>query len=146
MKKTALFLVVALIFILGTGCAATKQAVSIPNLDQPFGNSQNGRIYVVRPSGLGSAISMRITDNGQYIGSTGPGGFLCWDRDPGQAEIIGKAENTSKVSLNVNEGKVYYILQHVQMGLFFARNKLEVVNEQEGKRNLQKCKPPVAAK
>jgi len=146
MKKSALFTIAALIFVLGTGCAATKQAVSIPNLDQPFGNSQMGRIYVVRPSGFGTGVSMRVTDNGTYIGSTGAKGFLCWDREPGQAEIISKAENESKVSLNVNKGEVYYLQQHVQLGLLFARNKLEVIGEEKGEKYLKKCKPPVAGK
>lgn len=146
MKNVGLYLIVALMLAFGAGCATTCQSVQIPDLNKEIENPEMGRIYVVRPTAFGSGISMRITDNGEYIGNTGPNGYLCWEREPGAAEIAGKAENTSKVSLDVNRGEVYYICQHVQMGLLYARNKLEVVDEEKGKEFLRKCKAPVFGK
>jgi hypothetical protein len=150
MKNVALYLIVALMLLVaGTGCATlatTSQSVPIPDLNKEIENPEMGRIYLVRPTDYGSAMAMRITDNGQYIGTTGGYGFLCWEREPGGAEIAGKAENTDKVSLDVNKGKVYYVCQHIQMGWMAARNRLEVIDEKKGKEFLKQCKPPVSGK
>lgn len=146
MKIIGLYFMAALTLLIGVGCATTYQSVPLPDLNKEIENPEMGRIYVVRPSGFGSGISMSIMDNDRKIGETGPNGFLCWERERGKAEIVGKAENTSKVSLDVNSGNVYYIHQHVQLGLLFARNKLEVVDKEKGEKFLGKCKPPVSGK
>lgn len=145
-NNVGLHFIAVLTLVIGAGCATTGQSVLIPDLNKEIEDSEKGRIYVIRPTAFGFGTSMRITDNGRFVGFTGPKGYLCWEREPGEAEIACKAENTSKVSLDVNKGKVYYIRQHMQMGLLRARNKLEVVNEEKGKELLQKCKPPVVYK
>ena len=146
MKKVALCFTFAVILLFGAGCASTCQSVAIPDLNKKIDNPEMGRIYVVRPTGFGGGISMRITDNGKYIGNTGPDGFLCWEREPGNAEIVGKAENISTVNLGVKAAKTYYICQHIGMGMWYARNTLEIVSEEQGQKFLQKCKPPVFGK
>jgi len=145
-NNVGLYFIAALMLVIGAGCATTSQSVAIPDLTREIENPEKGRIYVIRPTVFKFGISMRITDNGRFVGFTGPNGYLCWEREPGEAEIACKAENTSKVSLDVNKGEIYYIRQHMQMGLLHARNKLEVVNEEKGKEFLQKCKPPVVYK
>jgi hypothetical protein len=142
MKKIIVFIVACSTLFLA-GCATTRQSVPIPNQTKMVENPGLARIYVVRPTGFGSAISMRIIDNGKYIGNTGPKGYLCWERQPGSAEISSKAENTSTVTLNAESGEVYYICQHIQLGVVAARNKLEIVSKEQGQKYLKKCKPPV---
>ena len=146
MKKVTLCFTFAVILLFGAGCVTTCQSVAIPNLNKEIDNPQMGRIYVVRPTGFASLASMWITDNGKYIGKTGPNGCLCWEREPGNAEIVGRAENTSTVNLEVEPAKAYYICQHIEMGMMDARNTLEVVSEEQGQKFLQKCKPPVFGK
>lgn len=126
------------------GCAS--QTVAIPNQLNDIKGSNLARIYVLRPTIVGGAISMTITDNGQNIGKTGGKGYLCWDRQPGKAEICGKAENESKVTIDVVAGQVYYIHQHVEMGIVLPRNKLEVVSAERGQELLKKCNTPKADK
>jgi hypothetical protein len=146
MKNVILCLTLTIIFLLGAGCATTCQSVAIPDQNKKIENPEMGRIYVVRPTSFGGSISMRITDNGEYVGNTGPNGYLCWERQPGSAEITGKAENLSTVNLEVEPAKTYYICQHIGMGVWYARNTLEVIPEEKGQKFLKKCKPPVFGK
>jgi len=142
MKNVCLYLMAGLTLLIGSGCATTQQYAAIPDLNKEIEVPTMGRIYVIRATVFGLGASMRITDNGQFVGDTGPNGYLCWERGAGKAEIACKAENTSKVSLDVSPGKIYYIRQHIQMGLLQPRTKLEVIDEEKGKELLQKCKPP----
>lgn len=128
--------------LLLTGCASTKQFVPLPDQSKTVEDPAKGRIYVMRPASVGGAIKMNVTDGNTPIGTTGPKGFLCWERDPGDVVVASSSENTSRVSLAVRPGSVYYVLQHVRMGIWIARTDLETVTEDQGKLELKKCKPP----
>ncbi|MBI9020161.1 MAG: DUF2846 domain-containing protein [Verrucomicrobia bacterium] len=141
MKNLSRLLITALLLALATGCASTKQFVPMPNQNKQV-DADKVRIYVVRPTTIGAAVSMKVVDSGQFIGQTGPKSYLCWDRDPGMTVISSKAENKAKVSLEAEAGKVYYIQQHVRMGLLYARNKLTFLNDAEGRKIVSKCSPP----
>ena len=54
-------------------------------------------------------------------------------------------ENTSCLSVQVEQGKVYHIEQSPRMGFLIARNKLERVSAEESQKILDKCKPPKLA-
>jgi hypothetical protein len=124
------------------GCASTLQRVPMPDQAKAVENPAKGRIYVMRPSDAGSMIRMDIVDGAELIGHTGPGGYLCWERDPGDVVVASRSENTSRVSLAVRPGTVHYVLQHIRMGLWLKRTDLEVVDEERGRTELNRCKPP----
>jgi len=140
--KTSLALLACIGPLFLTGCASTRQFVPFPEQSQRVQDPSKGRIYVMRPAGLGAAITMNVSDGGKPIGKTGPHGFLCWERDPGDTIVIGTAEGASQAPLTVQSGNVYYIFQHVRMGLLMARNELEVVDEDKGRKVLKKCHRP----
>lgn len=127
--------------LLLVGCASTKQFVPMPNQAQSIENTNKGRIYVMRPSALGSAVGMNVADGGNPIGSTGPGGYLCWERDPGDVLVSSTSENTSRVALAVRPGSIHYVLQNIRMGFWVARTDLEVLDDVRGKKELARCKP-----
>ena len=59
-------------------------------------NSTNGRIYVLRSkSMLGAAVTTSIFCNNVLIGSTGNGGYLCWDMPEGKYRIATAQHNLS---------------------------------------------------
>ena len=140
MKKAVLALFPLLLIL--ANCTSTQQYVTLPDQGQEIADPSMGRIYVLRPAALGSAVSMEIRDGDQVIGKTGPKGYLCWERSPGTTEVVGKAENESSVTVDVERGTVYYILQQIQMGILMARNKLELLTKTEGQEVLAQCKPP----
>jgi hypothetical protein len=116
--------------------------VPFPDQTKTVEDSAKGRIYVIRPATVAATISMDVSDGGIIIGSTGPHGFLCWEREPGDTVISSKAENTSAVNLPVKAGQVHYIFQHLSVVLGSARNRMEIVTEEKGKKVLKQCKPP----
>lgn len=85
---------------------------------------------------------MHVRDDGRLIGSTGPGGYLCWERNAGDAVISCQTESKSEIKLEVRSGTVYYILQRIRMGVGIARNRLEIVGNEEAQNILKKCHPP----
>src|SRR4051794_23704836 len=117
--------------LLFAGCASSIQYVHTPDLSKKIEDPAKGRIYVMRPSSLGYAVGMNVSDGGNPIGSTGAKGFLCWERDPGDVVVSSTAENTSRVSLAVRPGNSYYVLQNIRMGIWLARTDLEVISEEQ---------------
>jgi hypothetical protein len=141
MKKFYHFAACAAALVL-TGCASTVQHVPFPDQSKRVEDDAKGRVYVMRPATVGSAISMSVSDDGKLIGKTGPHGFLCWERKPGETIVSSTAEGVSSVPLSIEAGHVYYIFQHLRMGLLIARNELEIVSEESGRKVLKKCHPP----
>ena len=127
------------------GCAKTWQAVGFPNQSLRIEDSEKARIYLICDTGLGTALNDPVEDAGNYIGTIGPTSFLCWEREPGSTTITvnphSKFENSSKVELTADKDKVYYIQLDRWPGLLTANYKLELIDEDKGKRLLKKCKP-----
>lgn len=142
MKKLSKLICGLCALIVMTGCASTVQYVRFPDQTKMIEDSNKARIYVVRPTIVGYAIPMNVIDGSNLIGKTGPKGYLCWERDPGKAELRGVAENVSTLTLNMEKGAVYYVQQHVRLGIFIAGNKLRQMTEDEGKKKVSKSKPP----
>ncbi len=142
MKKSLLCLAIMLVAAMAVGCASTKQFVPFPDQSKQIENPEMSRIYVMRPTSFGSAIPMDVMDGQKLVGVTGPNGYLCWERKPGETTIVGRAENTVTLPLTLEKGLVYYIQQHVRMGWAKARNKLRLLPQQEGKEKVAECKPP----
>ena len=125
------------------GCASSRQFVPLPDLSKRLDDPSKGRIYVLRPaSGIWETGLMNISDEGKFIGQTGPHGFLCWERKPGPIIVMGKAEGVSQLPLTVQAGGVYYIFEHLRMGFLEARNELEFIDESQGREVLKHCHAP----
>jgi hypothetical protein len=121
-----------------------KQYVPFPNQSVEVENPERCRIYVLRPKPAVS-FTMTVRDGDVFIGDTGPRSYFCWEREAGVAVITSKAENRSTVTLETQKGKVYYFIQHVQLGMWTARNVLERVDDEEGRRLLRQCGAPTFA-
>jgi hypothetical protein len=132
--------------LLAAGCASNVQFIHIPNLQARVEDPSKGRIYLIRPSAMGTAASLEVWDGSVHVGNTGSQSFLCWERQPGEAIISGREENTSTVSLWVKTNEVYYIFQHMRMGWVQARNELEIIPAEQGTNLVKKCKGPKPGK
>ena len=146
MKNSVQLIIVATFMALLAGCVSTTQYVPLPDQSKRIEDPGKARIYVVRPTGFGGAVSFKVNDGDTLIGNTGPNGYLCWERPGGHMEVIGKAENTASIPVEVEQGTVYYIQQHVRMGILKARNDLSLLSEADGKSKVSKCKPPKVEK
>src|SRR5882724_2579679 len=140
MKNYVRAFLFGVLLVLLPGCASTKQAVRIPDLSVPVEDTTKARIYVVRPAFIGAGVQMKVTDNDELIGKTGPQSYLVWERSPGDAFITSKAEKPCSVALNVEAGKAYYILQRVEPGVWYARCRMEQIDEERGRKFIAGCK------
>ena len=140
--QTIKFLALLLLSVGLIGCASARQYVPIPNQNVRIDDENKARIYVFRPATIGAAIPMAVLDNKLLMGDTGPNSYLCWEREPGSVLIDGKSENTSTVEFEAQKGNVYYIEQYMKIGFAIARNRLELIDEEKGKKLKASCKLP----
>ncbi|MBV5336914.1 MAG: DUF2846 domain-containing protein, partial [Deltaproteobacteria bacterium] len=78
-------------------------------------------------------VKMDVAVDGQPIGQTVAKSYLYKEVFPGKHTVSSTAENTDSVEFDAKAGTLSYIWQEVKMGLLYARNKLHLVDEAEGK-------------
>lgn len=93
-------------------------------------------IYIYRNESFGAALRMDLEVDGQPIGQSAAKTYFHFDLPPGRHTFTSKSENEHTIIVDVLAGKLYYIWQEVKMGLLYARTKLTLVSEEEGKRGV----------
>lgn len=101
-------------------------------------------IYVYRNESMGAAVKMDVIIDGQNIGETAANTYFYKEVAPGKHTVTSKAENTDTVEVDLKPGTLAYIWQEVKMGVMFARTKLHLVSEQEGKKGVLETKLAVS--
>lgn len=129
-----LLLVLALASIL-TGCASVpmgdaKQDAALKTFTIP---ADKAGVYIYRNESMGGAVKMDVALDGKPIGQTAAKTYLYKEVTPGKHTISSTAENTDTVEIDAKAGTLSYIWQEVKMGLLYARTKLHLVGESEGK-------------
>ncbi|MCC6657271.1 MAG: DUF2846 domain-containing protein [Rhodocyclaceae bacterium] len=90
-------------------------------------------LYIYRNESFGAAIRMDVEIDGQPIGQTAAKTYFYKEVAPGRHTVTSKSENTDSIEVETVAGKLYYIWQEVKLGLLFARTKLSLVGEEEGR-------------
>lgn len=122
-------------------CATTTQFAKY-NPDEHQKSSSEARIYILRPSILGSAVKMKVFCNEELVGKTGPKSYISWNVEEGEYTIRSSAENNDYFKIQAKAGQTYYIKQTPKMGWVMARVELESVGQMEGQRMVQQLKSP----
>ena len=94
-------------------------------------------LYIYRNESFGAAIKMDVEVDGKPIGQTAAKTYFYKEVSPGKHTVTSKSENTDSIDVDTVAGKLYYIWQEVKMGLLYARTKLTLVSEEEGKKGVQ---------
>jgi len=97
-------------------------------------------VFVIRPTHVGALIQTKLAVDGKWVGVNKANDYFYVVLDPGPHYFCSQSENRSLLSLTLEPGKTYYLQQKVKMGVFKARNKLALLDENEGKKGLAKCK------
>lgn len=122
-----------------SGCASVP--MGDPKKDaqaKTFAVAQDkGGIYIYRNESMGAAVKMDVAIDGQAIGQTAANTYFYKEVAPGKHVVSSTAENTDTLEVEVKPGKLAFIWQEVKMGLLYARNKLHLVTEEEGKKGVQ---------
>ncbi|MEJ2762506.1 DUF2846 domain-containing protein [Photobacterium sp. MCCC 1A19761] len=129
-----------------TGCASVEMADSAQDaqLKTFQTNPDVAGVYIYRNEGLGAAVTMDVAVNGQPLGQTAAHTYLYAELPEGKHTIQSEAENTSELELDVKKGRLYYIWQEVKMGIMYARNKLQLVDENTGQQGVKESKLAVS--
>ncbi|WP_050577246.1 DUF2846 domain-containing protein [Pseudomonas cremoricolorata] len=139
MKKLAG--VLALIGIL-QGCASVPMGDSVADSEMKrfVAPTDMSRIYIYRNELFGGGIKMNVMVDGRVIGATSAHTYLVADVPPGAHTIASDAENLVMLKIDTQPGKNVYIWQEVKMGLGYARSRLHLVSEAEGKKGVLETK------
>ena len=97
-------------------------------------------IYVYRNESIGGAVKMDLAIDGQDIGQTAAKTYLYSEVGPGFHTIVSRSENTDSVGVDAKPGSLTYIWQEVKMGALYARTKLHLVDEAEGRKGVQESR------
>ena len=139
MKKLILAVVIASSLV---GCASVpmgdvKQDAALKTFTVP---ADKAGVYVYRNESMGGSVKMDVAVDGVAIGQTAAKTFLYKEVTPGKHTISSKAENTDTVEIDAKPGAINYVWQEVKMGVMYARNKLHLVEEAEGKKGVLETK------
>ncbi|MDO9468088.1 MAG: DUF2846 domain-containing protein [Thiobacillus sp.] len=120
------------------GCASVpmgdaKQDAALKTFSVP---ADKAGVYIYRNESIGAAIKMDVEVDGKPIGQTAAKTYLYKEVTPGKHTVSSKAENTDTIEIDAKPGTLTYIWQEVKMGLMYARTKLNLVDEAEGKKGV----------
>jgi hypothetical protein len=82
---------------------------------------------------------MDVEVDGKPVGQTAAKTYFYKEVAPGKHMVTSKSENTDSIEVDTVAGKLYYIWQEVKMGLLYARTKLTLVSEEEGRKGVLEC-------
>ena len=94
-------------------------------------------VYIYRNESMGRSVKMDVSLDGQPIGQTVANVYLYKEVTPGKHTVMSVAENTDALEFEAKPGTLTYIWQEVKMGILYARNKLHLVSEADGKKGVQ---------
>jgi hypothetical protein len=102
----------------------------------PEAPADKALIYVLRTTMIGYKIDSKLAVDGNWIGVNRGKTYFFFTLEPGEHYFCSESENQSYLALTVEPGKTYYLQQQVKAGIWKARTKLVVMNEDEAKKKL----------
>lgn len=147
--RSAVRSVILLVTMFLVGCASlpTAQEMRSDVVDYQLPKlPEEGKaiVYVVRPSSLGGLIRFNVFVDDQQpeseMGYTRGNQYIYFTVDPGEHQILSKAENWAETNVTANSGDIIYIHQDPKMGILMARNSLFKLQAYEGKYHVKHLK------
>ncbi len=97
-------------------------------------------LYIYRNENFGAALRMDVEVDGQPLGQTAAKTYFYKEVPPGKHVVTSRSENNDTIDVDTAGGKLYFIWQEVKMGLLYARTKLNLMGEEEGKKGVLESK------
>mgnify|MGYP000046798434 CR=1 FL=1 len=85
----------------------------------------------------GAAIKFNIQDSERVYGDLKNGDVLTISVNPGEHTFYSKVFREDAITLNVEEGKVYYVKTTIRVGYYAGRPKFDLVDEKTGQKYLK---------
>lgn len=144
MFKKAIF-GAALIFIaLLSGCASVpmapmEQDTALKSFSQPAADKSG--LYVFRNTFVGQALKKTVSLDGSVIGETANKTYFYREITPGMHTLSTESEfSDNSITFQAEGAKNYFAKQYIRVGVFVGGANLEMVSEEEGRKEILECK------
>lgn len=134
---------VSVLLVILSGCAsvpmASKELDSAAKTFPPPPADKSG-IYVFRNSFLGQGLRKRVSIDGRKVGDTANKVYFYKVIAPGTHTIATESEfGDNSISFQSQAGKNYFARQYITMGAFVGGSNVEMVDEEDGKKEVLQC-------
>jgi hypothetical protein len=105
------------IFITGCGASYELSEATRAPVDA-FGSAPSDKalVCVLRPSELGSALTVAVSDNGQVVGATRGPSYFCYLSEPGYHQLSVDGSDADDVELVTLAGQRHYLELRINFG------------------------------
>lgn len=103
-------------------------------------SDENAGLYIYRSGSFGGALKKDVWVDGKCIGETAPNVFF-YEEVKGNEEHKVSTESEfspNDLMINTEGGKNYFVRQYMKMGAFVGGAGLELVGDEEGKKEVAK--------
>lgn len=141
MLKKAVISSVAIALL--SGCASVSmETKERSDLAKKFGPPSAGMagVYLFRTGHVGGALKKDLWINGKCVGESAPNVFF-YEEVKGGAEHTVSTESEfspNDLILKAVAGVTYFIRQYIKLGVFVGGANLEVVSDEDGKKEVSK--------
>ncbi len=140
--KTAMKIMIISVILLFAGCATlpppAQMRAEVVDFKLPkLPEDGKAIVYVVRPSSVGGLIRFNVfvddKEAESEMGYTRGSQYIYFNLEPGEHQILSKAENWAEINLTAASGDIIFIQQEASMGILMARNSIFKLQDYEGK-------------
>lgn len=141
-------IIISLVSALFTGCATVPMESKVVSANaKSFSPPTDGNagLYIYRSSGVGAQLKKDIWIDNKCIGESAPNVFF-YEKVKGNAEhkISTESEfSPNDLLLKTESGKNYFIKQYIKVGVFIGGAGLELIDEEEGKKDVSELEMAV---
>lgn len=141
MKSRLTLIAMSLMFGLLAGCASVPMSDPAADAAAKQFAPVDGKsvIYVYRNESFGAAVKMDLALDGKPVGETAAKTYFRFVVDPGH-HVVDSQKGTSKLDLDTEPGKLYFVWQEVKMGMWVANSALHQEDAGKGEADVQECK------
>jgi len=139
------FITASLVGVLfASGCASVpmasaEQDASLKKFVEP--TSDKAGLYIYRNSLVGQALKKNVYVDGEFLGETANKVYFYQEVAPGEHEISTESEfSDNAIKFRAEGGTNYFARQYIKMGVFVGGAGVEMVSEEEGKKNVLESK------
>jgi hypothetical protein len=131
-----------------SGCASVPmESLEKTEFARKFNPPSDGNagLYIYRQGGPGTALKKDIWVDGKCVGETAPNTFFYEEVKGGEEHSISTESEFSPNDLVIEtvSGQNYFLKQYIKMGVFVGGANVKLVDEEEGKKAVQKLEMAV---
>ena len=136
LKNTGVIAVFLALSLVGCASVPMGDAAQDAALKTFPARPDSAGLYIYRNESMGAAVRMDVEADGKPLGQTAARTYFFTELKPGKHTVTSKSENTDTLEIDALPGKLYYVWQEVKMGLLYARTKLHLVDEAQGRKGV----------